>query len=214
MAGKRLSAFRALLTYFKWFLRKIAWQAILSCVYTSTRSQLTSEVLELIFMIRSLDITFATFARQTRRNMRQSFVIGDAMCLCVENMSYQPKPNGVCRSQQFTWYSGSGVPAPETSKVRRISRQDVFWSGYARDIRGPRVAAPFTFDVWKLSSIFLVSRLWSVVGGQLEFRRLWTLSTNNWPLSIFDKQKGDKTMFAFNRPKTHKPVSTWPFRFS
>lgn len=69
------------------------------CLYFNSLA-LASEVLELIFMIRSLDFTFATFARQAGRNMRQSYVIGRAMCLCFVNMNYQQKPNGMGRSLQ------------------------------------------------------------------------------------------------------------------
>ena len=54
-------------------------------------------------MIRNLGHTFAIFAGTTARiNARQSFGWDVAMCLCLENMNYQPKPNGDGRSQQLT----------------------------------------------------------------------------------------------------------------
>lgn len=53
-------------------------------------------------MIRKLEHTFATTAWATGRDIRQSFVMRGAMCLCLDNMNYQPKPNGTDRSQQLT----------------------------------------------------------------------------------------------------------------
>ena len=51
-------------------------------------------------MIRNLEHTFATTAWATGRDIRQSFVMRGAMCLCLDDMNYQPKPNGTDRSLQ------------------------------------------------------------------------------------------------------------------
>jgi len=53
-------------------------------------------------MIRSTEHTFVRPARRERLSMWQTIVTGGAMCLCCDNFSYQPKPDGLDRSLQLT----------------------------------------------------------------------------------------------------------------
>ena len=51
-------------------------------------------------MIRRNEQIFSTFAMWAGRDQRHMLAIG-AMCLCLDNSNYQPKPNGLDRSQQL-----------------------------------------------------------------------------------------------------------------
>lgn len=53
-------------------------------------------------MIRNSEHTFTSFvAAAGRIEIRQRLVWSAAMCSCLDNLDYQPKPNGMIRSQQL-----------------------------------------------------------------------------------------------------------------
>lgn len=53
-------------------------------------------------MIRRSEHSFMTFAATSGRiDTRQGLAWNAAMCLCLDNLGYQPKTNGSGRSQQL-----------------------------------------------------------------------------------------------------------------
>ena len=52
-------------------------------------------------MIRRSEHTFATLAAATGRIGTRQSLVWNAMCTGLDNLNYQPKPNGSGRSQQL-----------------------------------------------------------------------------------------------------------------